>query len=248
MTDTDLLSSSAARVADSEVVSARVQSWFDRLLIDAGVGEEAAGAAGSLIMAVPEVRSATAEVVGEIVEAAAEPSSGTVAVDVAGTYRSAVPAVTSVLVSAGVPVNEEQVGAMVEQMDPLLLRTEEGPAVVGPGSGTARSLTIATSAAFFTMMASGGWAMMLSQDRRAMLRTLLNRLAVSAFTFAVLFRLSSWVLDPGGGRATIRGGIAQVVGAKLWVPLMVMAVAAGASWAIRHRGEIAEYVRFPARN
>lgn len=245
--DTGLLATAASRAADSDVVSGRVQDWFDRVLADAGLGE-AGEAAASLIMAVPEVRSATRDLVGEVVGAAAEPSPGVVVVEVADIYRPAVPAVTSALASAGLPVSEEQVAAVVDELDPLVLRTAEGPPMVGPASGTSRSLTIATLIALFTLVASGGWVVMLSDDRRAMARSLLNRLAVSAFTYAVFFRVSSWVLDPGGGRASVRGGIAEVVGSKLWIPLSLTVVAAGGGWAVRHRDALPHLRVRPGRS
>lgn len=232
--DTDLLSDAAGQAADSEMVSSQVEAWFEGAFAGAGLGQRS-GSLSEVIVALPEVRSATAEVVGELVRAAAESSNGPVIVDVAIAYRPAVPAVASALASAGVPVGEEQVGAVVSELEPIVFENEAERPPIGPRSDTARSLTLATLVALGAMVATGGAAVMASSDSRYMFRSLLNRLAVSGFTYFVFFQISAWVLDPRGGRATVRGGIAEVVGAKLWIPLLIAVIAAIAGWMVRYR-------------
>lgn len=242
--DAGLLSDVASRAADSELVTSRVESWFDQALGEAGLGETS-GPVSEAVVALPEVRSATADLAGAIVEAAAEPSTGPITVDVAAIYAPAVPAVTAALASAGAPVGEDQVAAVVNGLDPLVLRTNSGSPLVGPRSGTARSLTVATLLALAAMVISGGIATRISTNRRAMLRALLNRLAVSAFTYAVFLRISAWVLDPRGGRATVRGGVAELLGSKLWIPLVITGVAATGGWAVG-RSRLVDRLRRPA--
>lgn len=75
----------------------------------------------------------------------------------------------------------------------------------------------------------------MSEDRRAVLRSLLHRLAIGALGYAVIFQLGAWILDPGGGRAPVRSAAARLIGAKLWVLLAVAAGAAGAGWLLRRR-------------
>lgn len=233
--DTGLLAEVASRAANSELVSSRVETWFDRVLTREGLGE-GSGTVSELIVAVPEVRSATADLVGDLVRAAAEPADDSVIIDVADAYRPAVPAVASALARAGIPVGQEQVAAMVAELDPLVIEPEpEQPPPVGPHSNAARSLTVATLVALGSMVASGGGAVMASRERRTMFRSLLNRLAVSGFTYFVFFQISAWVLDPRGGRATIRGGAAEIVGSKLWIPLAVGVIAGVAGWMVRQR-------------
>lgn len=235
VTDTGLLSAAASRAANSELVSSRVETWFDRVLAREGLGE-GSGTVSELIVAVPEVRMATADLVGELVRAVAETADGPVVIDVASAYRPAVPAVAAALARAGVPVGQEQVEAVVAELDPLVIEPEpDQPPPVGPRSNAARSLTVATLVALGSMVASGGGAVTASRERRTMFRSLLNRLAVSGFTYFVFFQISAWVLDPRGGRATIRGSAAEIVGSKLWIPLAVGAVAGVAGWMVRHR-------------
>lgn len=233
--DTGLLAEAASRAANSELVSSRVETWFDRVLTREGLGE-ASGTVSELIVSVPEVRSATADLVGDVVRAAAEPADDSVVIDVAGAYRPSVPAVASALARAGIPVGQEQVTAVVAELEPLVIEPEpDQPPPVGPRSNAARSLTVATLVALGSMVASGVGAVMASRERRTMFRSLLNRLAVSGFTYFIFFQISAWVLDPRGGRATIRGGAAEIVGAKLWIPLAVGAIAGVAGWMVRHR-------------
>lgn len=233
--DTGLLSDAASRAANSELVSSQVETWFDRVLVGAGLGD-ASGTVSEVIVAVPEVRSATGDLMGEVVRAAAEPADAPVVVDVASAYRPAVPAVASALAGAGVPVGREQVEAVVAELDPIVIESEpDQPPPVGPHSNAARSLTVATLVALGFMVVSGGGAVMASNERRTMFRSLLNRLAVSGFTYFVFFQISAWVLDPRRGRATIRGSAAEIVGSKLWIPLAVGAIAGAAGWLVRHR-------------
>lgn len=233
--DAGLLSDAASRMADSEFVAGRVAGWFDGALADAGLGG-ASEPISAAVVALPEVRSATADLAGEMVEAAAEPSTGPVTVDIAAIYAPVVPAVASALGSAGIPIGEDQVAAVVNRLEPLVLSGSSGSALVGPRSGAARSLTVATLLALGVMILSGGMAVGLARHRRVMLKILLNRVAVSAFTYAVFLRLSAWVLDPGGGRATVGGAVSRVVGSKLWIPLVVTAVAATGGWAVGRSG------------
>lgn len=232
--DDELLADAAGRAAGSDLVASRVESWFDEVLSEEGL-PGAEGGVSRLIVAVPEVRSATADLVGQLVQATARPSGPQVVIDVAEGYRPAVPAVTSALTGVGIPVSESQVAAVVAQLDPLVIDVDPDRPPVGSRSAAARSLTVATMVALGSMVVSGGGATLACRDRRAMLRSLLNRLAVSGFTYFVFFRISSWVLDPRGGRATVRGGLAEIVGSKLWIPLLVAAVAGGAGWTVRHR-------------
>ncbi len=234
--DSRLLSDAAAKAGYSEVVATRVESWFSRVLSDVGMGDDSA-VLGAQIAALPEVGSASAALVREVVLAVAEPSAGLVVVDVAGIYAPTVPAITSALASVGVASDTAQVGAVVDALDPLVLRTDPGPPLVGPQSQGARSFTRATLLASLVMLATGASAVRMADDRRLMLKSLLTRLAVSGLTFAVFFRLSAWVLDPGGGRATVGGGLADVVGSKLWIPLAVALTATAARWLVHRRGE-----------
>lgn len=230
--DTGLVSSAASHLVESDFVTSRIEGWFERALGDVGVAD---GGTSAQIVALPEVRAATAELIGEAVVEMAHADDGPVVVDVAAAYRPAVPAVTVALRTMGMEVTEAQVGAVVDRLEPLVLAPESDRPMVGPGSGPARTLTVATLVGLASLLSSGGLAIYLAEDRRQMIKTLLTRLAVSAFTFAVFFRLSAWVMDPRGGRAGVSGAVAEVLVSKLWVPLLITAIAGASAWAVRQR-------------
>jgi hypothetical protein len=233
--DTALVASAASRVARSEFVATRVEAWFERALADVGL-EGGSSGLGSAIAALPEVESATATLIGDIVEAMAGTEEGPVVVDVASVYRPAAPAVAASLQAMGLPVTEGDVESVVDRLEPLVLVPDRGERpLVGRGSGPARALTVGTLLGLGTMLAAGGTAVYLSDDRRRMVRTLLTRLSIAALNFAIFFRLSAWVVDPRGGRAGIGGAAAEVLGAKLWIPLAVMVVSGAGAWTIRRR-------------
>lgn len=239
--DTALVASAATRVAESEFVATRVEAWFERALADVGFEGNPGSRLSSAIVALPEVQAATAALIGEIVEAMASTEEGPVVVDIASVYRPAVPAVTDSLVSMGIPVDEGHVEAVVDRLEPLVLVPDRGGRpLVGRGSGPARALTVGTLIGLGAMLLAGGVAVYLSEERRRMIRTLLTRLSMSGLNFAIFFRLSSWVVDPRGGRAGINGAIAELLGAKLWIPLAIMVVSGAGAWTIRRRVGVRE--------
>lgn len=94
---------------------------------------------------------------------------------------------------------------------------------------------MATTLGVVLAVASGVAAVWLSDDRQKMVKDLVIRIAISAFGFAVMFRLGAWILDPGGGRSPVRVAAARLAAAKLWLPLAVSMVAAGAAWLLGAR-------------
>ena len=59
-----------------------------------------------------------------------------------------------------------------------------------------------------------------------MLRTLSMRVLLSALSFAVLFRLGAWALDPNGGRSPVATGGSIVLESNGHVFIIIAAVAA----------------------
>lgn len=79
-----------------------------------------------------------------------------------------------------------------------------------------------------------------------MARTLLNRVAVSAFTFTIMLQLGSWVLDPARGRAPVASATETLLSGKLWVPALIAGIAAVVSvawWLRRPRPEAGSHRR-----
>ena len=232
--DTQLMASSAVVAADSEFVSGRIESWLvGELGSLPGVGPAAATGAASAITADPALAETIDELVTRTVIAAAAPVGEPTVVDVAEVLSPAVPAITRSLADQGIPASEEQVEAVVADLDPLVVRDPEEPPVVGSDSDAASTLSLATLIGVLILAGMGSLAIWLSEDRRAMLRGLFTRIAVSALGFAVMFRLGSWILDPGAGRSPARSAASQLAGAKLWIPVLISVAAAVAARFVR---------------
>ncbi|MFO7548950.1 MAG: hypothetical protein R6X29_08810 [Acidimicrobiia bacterium] len=227
--DTGLIRSAAATAATADVVVDRVESWVADELPEAegtGLLEEA--------FAQPIVERAIVGLVEDVVVAASQPAGGMAVVDVAGHLAPAAEVISSLADEQGLSLEEASVADAVARLRPIVIRSEGSVPVVGAGSPAARGLYLATLGALAVMVVAGAGAVALADDRRLMVRSLFNRIAVSALSFAIITSLASWVLDPGRGRSPARSAAAQLVGAKWWVPLVV-AAGAGIAGAVLWR-------------
>ena len=162
----------------------------------------------------------------EVVEAAASPSPDGATVDAAAVFAPAVPGITTRLAEVGVPLTEEQVAAAVADLDPIVVRQPHEQVLVGPESEVASKLGTAAGLAVVAMLIAG-WAYVgVSLDKRKAVRSLLNRFALGALSFAIFLRIGSWILDPGGGRAPLMESLGLLAASKWLVPL-AMGVVAG---------------------
>lgn len=234
--DTDLVADAAAVAANSGLVAGRVEQWISGELAGVpGVGGDQAAAVAAETVGHPDVEGALAVMVREVVAAAAAPTGRATPVDVASIFMPAVPALLASLEDQGIDTDEATVSAVVASLDPLVVRAGDGPPLVGEGSQTVRSLTLATALALALVLLSAGAALWMADDRRQMRRSLLTKVAVSAFSFAVMLQVGAWIIDPGGGRAPVRSAVARMVGAKVWLPVLLAAGAGAGAWAARRR-------------
>ena len=72
----------------------------------------------------------------------------------------------------------------------------------------------------------GGLAIALAEHRYGMVRTLSTRVVISALTYALLFRVAAWALDPQRGRSPVLGGGSVVLGSNGHIFLIAGAIAA----------------------
>ncbi|MEX1038969.1 MAG: hypothetical protein WDZ96_08975 [Acidimicrobiia bacterium] len=224
--DTDELSDNLLPLSESEEVTGRFSDWMTDQLVESGVPRPAADDAATLSLFTPEVKDALANLVGAVVDAASDPGPEESVVDMASIFAPTVPAVSASLASQGVPASEAQVGAIVAGLDPLVIREEgEGP-IVGPGSPVAGRLGVASLLALIAQVVFGVVYVLVAASRVRAMRTLLTRFAVGALTFALLLKLGSWVLDPGGGRAPLSESLAQLADSKWLIPASIGVVAA----------------------
>lgn len=240
--DTDGLADNVAPLSESEEVTGRFSDWMTTQLVDSGVPPETAGEAATLSLFTPEVKQALASLVLEVVDAAAEPGPEGTAVDMAAIFAPTVPAVTASLASQGIPAPEAQVAAIVSGLDPLVIREPGEEPIVGPASPVARRLGIASVLAVVSMVVFGAIYVLVSNNRVRAMRTLSTRFAVGALTFALLLKLGSWVLDPGGGRAPVSESVSELADSKWLIPAFIGAAASIAAlffWLIRSTKPVA---------
>ena len=224
--DASLMADAAADSATAGPVATLVEQWLARELSELGGGSPVIEGGSDD----PVVAAVFAELAREIVLASAVRPGEEAVVDVAEILEPAVPAVADNLAANG--VDEAAVSAYFASLDPLVVRRPDSRPPVGPSSGAARSLYLATVVGLLTMAASGGAALWMAGDRRAMAKSLLSRLGLGALGFAVMFRLGAWILDPGAGRSPFRLAASRIVGAKLWIPMMVAAFAGAGVWGL----------------
>lgn len=234
--DTDELADNLAPLSESEEVTGRFSDWMTTQLTDSGVPSDPAEEAATLSLFTPEVKQALAALVGEVVHAAAEPAPEGTAVDMASIFTPTVPAVTASLASQGIPTPETQVAAIVAGLDPLVIREAGEKPIVGPVSPVARRLGIASVLAVVAQVVFGAIYVLVADNRIRAMRTLSTRFAIGALTFALLLKLGSWVLDPGGGRAPVSESISELADSKWLIPAFIgVAASIGALffWLIR---------------
>jgi hypothetical protein len=240
--DTDELAENLGPLSESEEVTGRFSDWMTTQLVDSGVPSDAAGEAATLSLFTPEVKQALASLVGAVVDAAAEPAPEGTAVDMASIFAPTVPAVTASLASQGIPVPESQVAAIVAGLDPLVIREAGEAPMVGPVSPVARRLGIASVLALVAQIVFGAIYALVADNRIKAMRTLSTRFAVGALTFALLLKLGSWVLDPGGGRAPVSESLSEMADSKWLIPAFIGAAASFGAlffWLIRSTKPVA---------
>ena len=230
--DTDSLAESLAPLAESSIVRDYLADWMAEEMIDSGADPSIVEPTVANMFESSSVGEALDQLVGEVVRASAAVDQAGSRIDMAGLFNPTVPELTLVLSGLGYPVTEAEVSDVVSGLDPLVVRQPGSEAIVGPNSPTAARLGTAALLAFVGLIGFGLAVVALSADRVAEVRSLLNRIAVGGFSFAVFLKLGSWVLDPTRGRAPVRTTMSSLAGSKWLVPLQVALVAAAVAAAI----------------
>ena len=242
--DVDALEASAAPLADSSAVVGLFTDWLDRELVETGVDPVVAEAASADVLEQSSMVTALGEFTGELVTAAATPGPEPAMVDMSRLLRPAVPEIGAALGAAGLPIAEARLVEVIDGLDPLVVRSSDTEAYIGPASPTAGRLGTAAVLALLLMALTGWVTVALAEDRTAEAKSLLSRVALGALSFAVLLKAGSWVLDPSGGRAPLAESAARVADAKWLHPLVVSLVAAagatGVWWRRRYLKPVAE--------
>ncbi|MFZ0014542.1 MAG: hypothetical protein WAL25_10565 [Acidimicrobiia bacterium] len=230
--DTDALADSIAPLAHTETVVDFVAGWMGDEMVESGVAPALVEPAVGYFLGSSALGQTVDEFAEEVVDAAASTDPAGSSIDMRALIAPAVPEVTLGLAGLGYDVSDDRVRAVVESLDPLVIRTPGSSPLLGPASQTAARLGIASLLASVALLVFGAVFVRLSDDRIGAVRSLLNRVAVGGLSFAVLLRLGSWVIDPSGGRAPVQEALSNLAGSKWMVPLQLGLTAAAMGAAI----------------
>lgn len=225
--DQDTVARSTEAALSTELVTERVYDWIgEGLATSAGISDEQADQVLAQVQEYPEAAAAVDTLIESTVAALIAPPGEDTTIDVAALLVPLVPDVVAEIEAQGLAVPEGAVEEAVESLDPVEL--DAGEAVsVGVVTEQARSvLTLGVLVAALMLLVSGSAAVVLSEERWPMLRSLFIRIAFSALSFAIFFRLGGWVLDPDGGRSPLRRSGAILMESNLGV---FLAIGAGAA-------------------
>lgn len=125
-----------------------------------------------------------------------------------------------------------EVVTVVESLPPIEIRPPTHAAPLGPEGSVTAYLTAGAGLGLTGMLVMGGGLTWLAENRRLMIRSLLNRMTVSALTFALMLRVGSWVVDPRGGRSPLRAVAGEALSTRWWLPAVVGATAGIVSWTL----------------
>jgi hypothetical protein len=235
--DVGALEEASAPLANSSAVVELLTGWLEDELVTAEVPPVTSEMIVEEVMTGSSVAGALQQFTGEFVAAAANPSPRASVVDMSGLLEPAVPEIDAALDAAGVPASESRIANAVADLDPLVVRGSGTEPYVGPQSPAAGRLGTAAVLALGLMGLAGWISVVSSEDRLAQARSLLNRVALGALSFAVLLKAGSWLLDPRGGRAPLSESASLLAESK-WVFVMTLGIAAAAGaavvWSVRY--------------
>jgi len=236
--DDDTIARSTEAALSADLVTERVYDWIGSgLASTTGITDAEADQVLEEVRAHPAAAGAIDTLIDDVVRALIAPPGADSSIDVAAALTPLVPQVVSELEEQGIEVPAGAVEAAVQDLDPVALDTGEAVSV-GVVTDQARGiLTRGVVIAAVMLTIAGVAAVSLSEDRWPMIRSLATRVSFSALSFAALFRIGGWALDPDGGRSPLRQSGSILVESNLHVFLIVAAIAAAvaaAIWLIRH--------------
>lgn len=227
------LEASTRAVLESEIVNDRVTAWLsDAIGAAAQLSRDDVAAVVASVDGTPELQSAMDDVVDQAVAAVLAPPGTDTELDLTAAVDSLAPVVAVALEQRGVVSDAETVRAAAANVPGIVLSADD-PITVG---GTARNvrglLSTVVVIGLAGMLLFGTAAVLLNDDRVRQLRSLAIRIGVSAITFAIIFRIGAWAVDPAGGRSPFAAGGAVLLNSNGHILAIVAAAAAVAAGGI----------------
>jgi hypothetical protein len=225
--DQSTIAESVNAVVDAEVAQDRIYDWIgDAIAETQNVGNDEAAAVMSQLRQRPELEHAIDDIVEGFVAALFAEDGDPTVFDIRGAIAPAVPVVVGELSAHNVDVDEALLVAALEDASAIELDTGEAAGVAAVVRDARSLVSRVVLFALLSMILAGTAAISLSERRYAMVRTLSIRVLLSSLSFAVLFRLGSWALDPDGGGTPVASGGSIILGSNGHVFFVIAFVAA----------------------
>lgn len=221
------IAESAKAVVDAEVAQERIYDWIGNAIEDTqDVGDAQAAAVMEQLRHRPEMKAAIDDIVEGFVAALFALEGESTVVDIQSAVAPVVPVVVSELSAQNVSVDEGRLAAALGDASAIELDTSEAAGVAAVVRDARALVSRVVLFALLSMTLAAAAAVALSERRYAMVRTLSIRVLLSSLSFAVLFRLGSWALDPDGGGTPLASGGSIILASNGHVFFLIAFVAA----------------------
>lgn len=205
--DQATLESSTRAVLESEIVNDRMTDWLaDAVAAASDLSPGDVAVVVESVEGTPEMDAAIEDVVDQTVAAALAPPGTDTRLDLSGAANSLAPVIAGALEVRGVVSDSDVVRAAVHNLPGIVLSSDEEMTVGGAVRQVKGMLTTVVVLGLSGLLVFGAAAVWLAEDRLRQLRSLVIRIGVSAFTFAIIIRIGAWAVDPAGGRSPIAAG------------------------------------------
>lgn len=234
----------AHSVVDAEIASDRIYTWIeDGVASVADIDSATTQRVISELRSHPEVDGAVDALVGQFIGALFSAEGGQTTVELTDPLAPVVPLLVSGFAAHNVSLDEAVVSAALDEAESIDFETGDVAAVARVVDSARALLSFIVVLSGVVLAVTGSTAVWLSQDRLAMVRTLATRFVLSALSFAVLFRVGSWALDPDGGGSPIAKGGSVLLGSNTDIFFLAAftgaAVASGFGWVVWRRRRLA---------
>ncbi len=224
--DSVTIEESARTVIDADIATERINAWFeDGLAAAAATDSATVHTVAEEIQATPQYSAAVDVIIAQFIDSLFVPDGETSVLNLEDVLAPLVPVVVAEFEQRDVPVDPDRIEGVLDAAAAIELDAGEAASVVAVVEDARVFLSQVVLIALAMLLLTGTVAVYLTQERFAMVRTLATRVVMSALSYAVIFRLASWALDPTRGRSPIAGGGSVLLGSNGQV---FLALAAGA--------------------
>jgi hypothetical protein len=224
---------SARSVVNAEIASDRIYTWIeDGVASSTDIDPVTTERVISGLRGHPEVEGAVGALVDQFVGALFSESREEPRVELTDTLAPVIPLVVSGFAAYDVPIDEALVSAALVEAESIDLNTGDVAAVVRVVDNARALLSLIVVMSASILVLAGSAAVWLSEDKLVMVRTLAIRIVLSSLSFAVLFRVGSWALDPDGGGSPISRGGSTLLGSNSDVFLLAAFAGAAVAGAV----------------